>query len=645
MTIIKITETDDKRLKLSFPYDPDVIRLIRTLSERKYSPEDHAWFIPASALDELREAVSGYALLDDGSQARNNTPTDPTLQNLPFPDDLREGKIYVSWVTSSTVRLAFKYNVDFLVSVKALYSRQYDPETKTWQVGIDDLAVLQAYYAPATFVFLGQGMEKLRIRIPQPPMDYDRFPLPEFRTAPFTHQIEGLYYVMAHDSCLVADEQGVGKTWTAINAMALRKDRAKKCLVVCGVNSIKYNWLAEIERHSYEKGFLIDGMNAEKRQKRIEKWLETDAYFGVINIEALRSGLIVRTLRHAIKSGQVGAVIIDEIHKAKNSESQQGKAIRSLNPPFKLGLSGTPINKPEELFNILSWLGVETIEKEYPWRMRYCVMGGYKDKQVVAHKRHLELREKLQSVTIRRRKDEVLDLPPKLYQTEFVELTPAQRALYKEAVEDLILNLDEILKLTNPLTKTLRLRQITDGLFTPDKNPKLDRIREMLEDEIIPSGRKAIIFTNWRKVGDLCFNALYDLDPAYIHGDIPTPERQAIVDRFQNSDDCKVIIGTIGAMGTGLTLNAASYVFFIDKSWVPADNEQAEDRAHRIGTSGTVNIITLAAHGTIDEYIEQHVKERKAAFSYYVESEADTAIQAADILLDFLKFTTAKEQT
>ena len=147
----------------------------------------------------------------------------------------------------------------------------------------------------------------------------------------------------------------------------------------------------------------------------------------------------------------------------------------------------------------------------------------------------------------------------------------------------------------------------------------------------------AIIFSNWRKVADLYFAALADYNPAYIHGDIPVKERQQLVDRFQKDDNCKIIIGTIGAMGTGLTLNAASYVFFVDKSWVPADNEQAEDRAHRIGTRGTVNIITLTARGTIDEYIENHIKERKAAFSYFVESEAE-AIRSADLLLDFLKY-------
>ena len=637
MTIIKYQITDDGRVKLSFSYNAQVVAAVKSVSVRKYDPQEHAWYVPKSLLPELEEAVRGLAVLQDEATLRANASEDSALENLPVPD-LVEGKFYVSWVTADTVRLHFLPFVrEFVEAVKGLASSRFDPETKSWKLSVDDLYALQRYYAPATFIFLGKKMEKLRISLPQPPTIKKDFPLPEFKTKPYAHQIDGIYYALSHNACLIADEQGLGKSADGINAMVLRKEQAKKCLVVCGVNSIKYNWISEIERHSDEQAVLIDGGNSEQRIKKIGAWLVSTAYFGVINIEALRAPTITAKLRDAIESGWIGAIIVDEIHKAKNSKSHQGKALRELNPPYKIGLSGTPINKPEELYNILAWLGAEKMENEYAWRLRYCVMGGYKDKTVVAHKRHLELREKLQSVMIRRRKEDALDLPPKMYQTEYVELSPAQATLYKEGIEELELHLEEILKLSNPLTKTLRLRQITDGLFTEQENPKLDRIKGMLDDEIIPSGRKAIIFSNWRKVTDLYYSALYDYKPAYIHGDIPVKERQQLVDRFQKDDNCKIIIGTIGAMGTGLTLNAASYVFFVDKSWVPADNEQAEDRAHRIGTRGTVNIITLTARGTIDEYIENHIKERKAAFSYFVESEAE-AIRSADLLLDFLKY-------
>ena len=188
----------------------------------------------------------------------------------------------------------------------------------------------------------------------------------------------------------------------------------------------------------------------------------------------------------------------------------------------------------------------------------------------------------------------------------------------------------------NPLTETLRLRQITDGLFT-DSNPKLERVQELLSEEIIPSGYKAIIFSNWRKTTDIYFNALKEYNPAYINGTTIGAKREEQVNKFQTDDNCKVIIGTIGAMGTGITLNRASYVIFIDQSWVPLDNEQAEDRAHRIGTKGTVTVINLLAKDTIDEYIEDHVAERREAFSYFVEAGGVNPRKAKEIFADFIE--------
>ena len=104
---------------------------------------------------------------------------------------------------------------------------------------------------------------------------------------------------------------------------------------------------------------------------------------------------------------------------------------------------------------------------------------------------------------------------------------------------------------------------------------------------------------------------LSEYDPIVITGEVPPEQRQRLVDNFQTNPHCKVAIGTIGAMGTGLTLNKASYVFFMDKAWNSGDNAQAEDRAHRIGTVGAVNVISMVAKGTIDEAVEDYLLENK----------------------------------
>ena len=144
-----------------------------------------------------------------------------------------------------------------------------------------------------------------------------------------------------------------------------------------------------------------------------------------------------------------------------------------------------------------------------------------------------------------------------------------------------------------------------------DDSPKLDRIKEMLEEEIIPNGHKAIIFSQWSTIAKDLGIELSEYDPIVITGEVPPEQRQRLVDNFQTNPHCKVAIGTIGAMGTGLTLNKASYVFFMDKAWNSGDNAQAEDRAHRIGTVGAVNVISMVAKGTIDEAVEDYLLENK----------------------------------
>ena len=312
-------------------------------------------------------------------------------------------------------------------------------------------------------------------------------------------------------------------------------------------------------------------------------------------------------------------------------------ANRILKTPIKIGLTGTPImSKAEDLWNILVWLEVE---KRNFWQFRnsYCVMGGYGGYKVVAYKNLESLNGLLNTVMLRRTKEEVLDLPPKVHQREYVELTRKQQLIYKDIRAGIIEELEEILTSVNPLTCTLRLRQLTGGLFTDD-NPKLERIKDMLSEEIIPNGDKAIIFSQWEKVTDLYKDALCEYNPIYITGKKSPEVRQKEVERFQTDPDCKLAIGTIGAMGTGLTLNKASYVFFVDKAWTAAENEQAEDRAHRIGTQGTVTVISMLAINSIDEGIEDYLADNKDLFDRVVDGKG-TVIDYRALLNKLLKIS------
>lgn len=524
-------------------------------------------------------------------------------------------------------KLSFRYDPITVSKVKELAQRRYLPEDRAWEIpsyelpNLIDKVGLNNIDAEDALVGALKSKEiedrraatEERLRGIKPLIDFD------FTTEPLPHQIEAFNFGLQKDKMLIGDEQGLGKTKESIDITVARKHELVKTLIVCGVNSVKYNWEREIKLHSRESSVMIDGKTMDLRVKQIYEWYKSSSYFGIINIESLRKEQIQDALFDGIRDGYIGAVIVDEIHKAKNGSSQQGKALRTLKTPIRLGLSGTPMNKAEDLWNILTWLGVEN-HPFYRFRSTYCVMGGYGGYKVVGHKNLESLNAELNTVMLRRKKDEVLDLPPKIHSTEYVELTKKQQIMYRDIKNGIIADLENILTSVNPLSCTLRLRQLTGGLFT-EENPKLERLMDMLSEEIIPNGYKALIFSQWEKITEVYYEALKEYNPAYIVGKVSPEDREAEKERFQNDPECKLAIGTIGAMGTGFTLTKASYVFFIDKAWVSGDNAQAEDRAHRIGTEDTVNVISLVAKGTIDEGIEEYLIENQDLFDRVVDGK------------------------
>ena len=523
--------------------------------------------------------------------------------------------------------LSFRYEPTTVAKVKELAQRRYLPEERAWEIPHYELPNLIEKVGISNVVadeeILGalqsKGVEDRRAATQErlngikPVVDFT------FTTDPLPHQIEAFNFGLQKDKILIGDEQGLGKTKESIDICVARKHELVKTLIVCGVNSVKYNWEKEIKLHSKESSSMIDGKTVDLRAAQIYEWYKSPNYFGIINIESLRKDQIQDALYDGIREGYLGAVIVDEIHKAKNGSSQQGKALRTLKTPIRIGLSGTPMNKAEDLWNILTWLGVEK-RSFYRFKSTYCIMGGYGGYKVVGHKNLESLNAELNSVMLRRRKDEVLDLPPKVHSTEYVELTRKQQLIYRDIKSGIIADLENILASVNPLSCTLRLRQLTGGLFT-EENPKLERLMDMLSEEIIPNGYKAIIFSQWSKITEVYYKALQAYNPIYITGDVSPEDRQKEVNRFQTDPECKLAIGTIDAMGTGLTLNKANYVFFIDKKWNSGDNSQAEDRAHRIGTAGTVNVISLTAKGTIDEGIEEYLIDNKDLFERVVDGK------------------------
>lgn len=302
------------------------------------------------------------------------------------------------------------------------------------------------------------------------------------------------------------------------------------------------------------------------------------------------------------------------VHNCKDPTSQQGKGLLKLQPKYRIAMTGTPLmNTPLDLFIILKWLGYEK-HAFYSFKKHYCEMGGFGGYQVVGYKNLEELQEQLDIMMLRRLKEDVLDLPEKIFIDEYVEMTPKQSIIYKEVTNDIKANIDQIKIAPNPLAQLIRLRQATGytGILSSvvAESAKLDRMEDIVE-ESISNGKQVVIFSNWTQVLNPAIERLSKYNPAVITGETNDGMRQEMVNKFQ-SGETKVICGTSGAMGTGITLTAGTVEIFLDEPWTRAAYDQCVDRCHRIGTNTNITVYTLLTKGTIDERVHELVIKKGA---------------------------------
>lgn len=515
--------------------------------------------------------------------------------------------------------LTFAYDTNVLDVLHTLSDRHWDSTNKQWEIPASALDVLKKALPNYTFNIEGDIVkEKAMIPVAKIPDNFN------FKTKPFKHQIEGFEYGLSHDRFLLGDEQGLGKTKQVIDiAIAKKLQRGyKHCLIICGVNGLKWNWQNEIKIHSNESGWIIGqrthnhkitiGSTADKLYD-LQHLDEIKDYFIITNIESIRSAEITDEIVKLCKNKTIGLVAIDEIHKAKNPSSQQGKAMLKIKSECRIAMTGTPLmNTPIDLYIILKWLGYEE-HSLTAFKRHYCIMGGFGGYEIVGYKNLDELQSQFGSVMLRRLKSDVLDLPEKTYIDEYVEMTAKQNQIYREVSADIQMHIDQIKASNNPLAMLIRLRQATGytGILSSSvhESAKLDRMEELVA-EAIENGKKVVIFSNWLQMTDPITERLSKYNPIVITGNTKDSDRQHYVEEFQNNSNVKVAIGTIGAMGTGITLTAGTVVIFTDEPWTNAAKEQAIDRCHRIGTKENISIYTLQCKNTIDERIHEIITKK-----------------------------------
>ena len=456
----------------------------------------------------------------------------------------------------------------------------------------------------------------------------------------YQHQIEGIRQMMTMRNFLLADDMGLGKSLQSIVVAAgdVCRGWAEKILVISPI-TLKSNWSDEFDKFTGIPhmifGQSIDPKNPERMKrltpaKRTQQLSEFAAMAGpralIVNYEQVD--------KHLVQLNKIGfdIVIFDEAHYMKNPSAQRTKACHKLRANRYFLLTGTPmLNQVDELWSPLHLIDPMGYPKYYSFKNRYCVFGGFQDKQIIGVKNEKELQDKLNKVMIRRLKKDVLDLPEVQYIVKKLELSDAQKKLYDTAERDLeieMVGLNDPSEIENALTKLLRLKQIcgTTLPFTGiDDSAKLDQaIEDALE---ITKGHRLVVFTQFRAVQEAFASRLDTIAPSIdiweLNGDVPQHERQMNVNQWSQSLN-GVLVCMLQVAGVGLNLTAARHAQFLDKLWTPGMNQQAVDRLHRIGQSETQPVQILEYHmkGTVETRVEYILRTKSKLFGTIV-NDAD----------------------
>ena len=413
----------------------------------------------------------------------------------------------------------------------------------------------------------------------------------EFPFHPFPYQMDGIAFLYPRYAALLADEMGLGKTMQAITAirLLLRSRELQSVLLICPKPLVS-NWRREFAQWAPEIPLTtIEGDQSRRRWQ----WSLEDVAVKIANYELLQ-----RDREALLESGRhFDLVVLDEAQRIKNRAGHTSQIVRAIPRSRGWALTGTPVeNSPDDLVGIFEFLSPGYLQPEMKPRRMGQLAGEY---------------------VLRRTKDKVLsDLPPKLFRDADVDLTPEQRETYRLAEEEGVLRLTEMgqgATIQHVFELVLRLKQICNFDPASGESAKLERLAADLE-EVAQSGRKALVFSQWVGTLETLARRLRRFHPLEFHGRVPARRRDGVLRQFKEDPDRHVLLLSYGAGGVGLNLQFAGYVFLFDRWWNPAVEDQAINRAHRLGTSGPVTVTRFLSPGTIEERINQVLEEKREIF-------------------------------
>lgn len=449
---------------------------------------------------------------------------------------------------------------------------------------------------------------------------------------PFKHQEVGIKFLYKKDKCILADDMGLGKTYQSI--VASIEVKAEKVLIICPANA-KINWKREIMNFVDEDEISII---------RSGHW--NPKKYTIINYDILNKFHTLIDGRKKYKDYEIkkflveegfDLLILDEAHYVKNPKADRTKIVNEIAKPIKKRwlLTGTPIaNRPMDYYNLLHLCDSPVTSNWQFFAFRYCAAKKFRKKTKLGKERIIwitdgasnleELHKRTTNLVLRRKKEDHLDLPPKIISPYYVEVDDRKR--YESVFE-------EYLEWAKSEGKNLGAGRHMVELVVLRKFLAMEMVQHTIElaERAIEEGHKVIIFTCFtdsllelkRRLGDVA---------VCHHGPMNEKEKQKSIDEFQNNDKIKVFIGNIISAGSAITLTAASEVIMNDLDFVPANHSQAEDRCYRIGQEKTVNVYYPLFENTVQTMIFDTLQRKRGIINTVMGEEH----QNMDIMTDFM---------
>lgn len=449
----------------------------------------------------------------------------------------------------------------------------------------------------------------------------------------YPYQKEGIRFATKAGKAIIADEMGLGKTIQAIGtAELLRREGLIGSVLILCPTSLKYQWRSEIKKFTNAEVFVIEGSHLKRKEayNRPEPY-KIISYNSAANDIKILGGL------------QTDMLIMDEVQRLKNWNTQISRAARKIESDYSVILSGTPLeNKLDELYSIVEFVDNFRLAPYYLFKENHILTD--ETGKVLGYKNLNEIGKKLSDILIRRRKKDVkLQMPKRMDKNLFVPMTDEQMGMHSEwqfQVSILVKRWRDRHFLSDKDRKRLllllsQMRMICDSSYILDQKTRFDtKVEEcvnIISDIISEEGEKVVVFSQWERMTRLIAKELEakEIGFEYLHGGVPSEKRKNLVDNFQNESSSRVFLST-DAGSTGLNLQAAATIINIDLPWNPAVLEQRIGRIYRLGQENNIQVINLVAPHSIEESMVGKLRFKTSMFEGVLDDGEDSVFISDD---------------